>query len=192
MRSFLAVLVVCLAGAALAQPPAAPASPAGRGPAPALALSSTAFEDGGVIPNKYTYSDPKPVSPALQWTGAPSGIASFTMIMHDVDVANRRGPEDNLHWMVFNIPGSATGLPEDVPAAAATLPDGTVQAGKARGNPGYGAPGAPAGPYHHYIFELYALDAKLDLPPTATRADVLKAMEGHVISKAAMFARFHR
>jgi Raf kinase inhibitor-like YbhB/YbcL family protein len=189
MRLVLTALLVCLAAPAFAQQPAAAPR---RAPQAALALSSTAFEDGGIIPNKYTYSDPKPVSPALQWTDVPAGVVTFVLMMHDTDVSNRKGPEDNLHWMVFNIPGMATGLPENVPAATATLPDGSVQAGKARGNPGYGAPGAPAGPYHHYIFELYALDTKLDLTPQATREDVLKAMDGHVVTKASMFARFHR
>ncbi len=189
MKSFLAVLVVWLAGSALAQTPAGAPK---RAPQPAMVLSSPAFEDGGVIPNKYTYADQKPVSIPLQWSGAPDGVVSYALIMHDTDVWNRKGPEDNLHWMVINIPGAATGLPENVPQAAATLPDGSLQAGKARGNPGYGPPGAPAGPYHHYVFELYALDTKLDLTPQATREDVLMALDGHVVAKTSMFGRFHR
>jgi Raf kinase inhibitor-like YbhB/YbcL family protein len=93
--------------------------------------------------------------------------------------------------MVFNIPASTAGLPEGVPATA-NMPDGAIQAKHSRGAVGYMAPGAPAGPYHHYIFELYGLDTKLDLGPDATRADVLKAMDGHVVAKASMTGRFHR
>jgi Raf kinase inhibitor-like YbhB/YbcL family protein len=94
--------------------------------------------------------------------------------------------------MAFNIPASATGLPEAVPATAA-LPDGTVQAKSFRGAVGYMGPGAgAAGPYHHYTWELFALDTKLDLGPDATRAEVLKAMDGHVLGKAALTGRFHR
>jgi len=188
MRVILPALVAVLAGAACAQPPAAAPK---AGPRPALALSSTAFEDGGVIPNKHTGVDAHPVSPMLQWTDVPAGVVTFTLIMHDTDVADRRKVDDNLHWMVFNIPATATGLPEGQPPTA-TLPDGTVQAKHSRGAVGYMPPGAPAGPYHHYIFELYGLDAKLDLGPDATRADLLKAMDGHVVAKASMTGRFHR
>jgi Raf kinase inhibitor-like YbhB/YbcL family protein len=182
MRFVLPALLTALAASALAQPPAAPAKAA---PPPALTLSTTAFADGGVIPNKYTYADTVRVSPMIQWTNAPAEVVTFALIMHDTDVADRKRVEDNLHWMLFNIPASATGLPEGQPGTTA-LPEGTVQARR------YGPPGAPPGPYHHYIFELYGLDTKLDLPPNATRADVLKAMDGHVVAKASMTGRFHR
>jgi Raf kinase inhibitor-like YbhB/YbcL family protein len=168
-----------------------PAQP--KGPArPGLTLTSPAFEDGGIIPNKYTQSDPSPVSPKLDWTNVPAGVVSFALIMHDPDTAPNKKSEDILHWMAFNIPGTATGLPEGVPANA-TLPDGTVQAKSFRGAVGYMGPGAgAAGPYHKYTLELYALDTKLNLGPDATRAEVLKAMDGHVLAKAALVGRFHR
>jgi Raf kinase inhibitor-like YbhB/YbcL family protein len=188
MRSVLTALIACLAGPVFAQQPAAPPKPA---PRPALTLSTTAFEDGGVIPDKYTGVDAHPVSPMLQWTNAPASVASFVLIMHDTDVAAQRKSEDNLHWMAINIPASATGLPEGVPATA-SWPDGTIQAKNPRGTAGYMPPGAPAGPYHHYIFELYGLDTKLDVGPDATRPDVLKAMDGHVVAKATVTGRFHR
>jgi Raf kinase inhibitor-like YbhB/YbcL family protein len=145
-----------------------------------------------VIPNKYTQSDPSPVSPKLAWTNVPAGVVTFALIMHDPDTAPQKKAEDILHWMAFNIPASATELPEGVPAAAA-MADGGVQAKSFRGAVGYMGPGAPAaGPYHHYTFELYALDMKLDLGPDATRADVLKAMDGHILGKAVLTGRFHR
>src|SRR5208283_3111828 len=131
----------------------------------------------------YTSADANPVSPKLEWTNVPAGVASFVLIMHDPDTAPAKKVEDILHWMAFNIPGSATGLPEGVPATA-NLPDGTVQAKSFRGAAGYMGPGAgAAGPYHHYTLELFALDTKLDLGPDATRTEVVNAMEGHILGK---------
>jgi len=181
--------MACSVGAVFAEQAAAqPKAPA----RPGLTLTTTAFEDGGIIPNKYTQSDANPVSPKLEWTNVPAGVVSFALIMHDPDTAPGKKVEDILHWMAFNIPASAMGLPEGVPATA-NLPDGTVQAKSFRGAVGYMGPGAgAAGPYHHYTLELFALDTKLDLGPDATRADVLKAMDGHVVAKAALTGRFHR
>jgi Raf kinase inhibitor-like YbhB/YbcL family protein len=188
MRFAFMLLAICVTGTALSQRTSVQAQ---TPPRPGLTLSTSAFEDGGIIPNRYTQSDPNPVSPKLDWTNVPSGVVSFALIMHDPDTAPKKGVEDILHWMAFNIPGSATGLPEGVPTNP-TLPDGTVQAKSFR-MVGYMGPGAgAAGPYHHYTWELYALDIKLDLGPTATRTDVLKAMDGHVLAKAALTGRFHR
>jgi Raf kinase inhibitor-like YbhB/YbcL family protein len=132
------------------------------------------------------------VSPDLEWANVPANTVSFTLIMHDPDTAPKQNTEDILHWMMFNIPGTARGLPEGVPNTA-VLPDGSIQPKNFRGRVGYMGPGAPsAGPYHHYTWELYALDTKLDLTPDATRAEVLKAMDGHVLAKAAMFGQYHR
>jgi Raf kinase inhibitor-like YbhB/YbcL family protein len=161
-------------------------------PRPGLTLTSTAFSDGGVIPPKYTQSVPDAVSPTLEWTNVPSGTVSFALILHDPDVAIQRKTDDVLHWMIFNIPGSAHGLPEGVPAQA-TMSDGAVQAKNLRGGVGYMGPGAPAaGPNHHYTFELFALDEKLNLGPDATRADVLNAMNGHILGKGVLVGLFHR
>jgi len=162
-----------------------------KGPSgPGLTLTTTAFEDGAVIPSKYTGSDPHAVSPKLEWTNVPAGTVSFTLIMHDPDVALQRHTEDFLHWLAFNIPGDTRSLPEGVPNEA-TLPDGTIQV-KNRNVVGYRGPGAPpAGPLHHYVFELYALDTKLELGPDATREEVVKAMDGHVLAKASLVGRHH-
>src|ERR1017187_1744598 len=128
------MLAVCAAGSGLAQQPPAPQKAPAR---PGLTLTTSAFEDGAIIPNRYTQSDANPVSPKLEWTNVPAGVVSFALIMHDPDTAPQRKAEDILHWMAFNIPGAATGLPEGVPAAVATLPDGTVQAKNMRGAAGY-------------------------------------------------------
>ncbi|HEV3330896.1 MAG TPA: YbhB/YbcL family Raf kinase inhibitor-like protein [Bryobacteraceae bacterium] len=161
-------------------------------PRPGLTLTSPDFEDGGIIPNKFTQSDPNAVSPKLEWTNVPMGTVTFALILHDPDVALQKNTEDVLHWMAFNIPGTATGLPQGVPTNA-TMPDGMVNAKNRGGRAGFMGPGAPAaGPYHHYTFELFALDTKLELGPDATRDDVLKAMQGHILGKAVLEGRFHR
>jgi Raf kinase inhibitor-like YbhB/YbcL family protein len=183
-----AAAAITIAVLAMAQNPAAKKGPAG----PGLTLTTTAFEDGGIIPNKYTQQDSKPVSPKLTWTHVPAGTASFALIFHDPDTAPMKSSEDILHWMAFNIPGDTRELPEGM-SDAAKLPDGTIQAKSRRGTPGYMGPGAgAAGPYHHYTFELYALDTKLELTADATRAEVIKAMDGHVLGKGVVFGRFHR
>lgn len=161
-------------------------------PKPGLTLTTMAFEDGGVIPPKYTQSSPSPVAPDLEWTNVPANTMSFVLILHDPDTAVRKGTDDVLHWMAFNIPGTATGLAEGVPANP-QLPDGTIQAKNLRGGVGFMGPGAgAAGPYHHYTFELFALDTKLSLGPDATRPDVLKAIDGHILGKGVLVGRFHR
>jgi Raf kinase inhibitor-like YbhB/YbcL family protein len=94
--------------------------------------------------------------------------------------------------MIFNIPGTATGLPQGVPTTA-KLDDGSINAKNLGGRVGFMGPGmGPQGPYHHYTFELFALDTKLDLGPDATRADVLAAMQGHILAKGVLAGRFHR
>ena len=149
-----------------------------------MTLTSPSFQDGGIIPDKYTQIVPNFVSPALEWTKPPAGTGSFVLIMHDPDVALSKNGDDVTHWVAFNIPATAHGLPEGV-ATTDRLPDGTVQTKNIAGKVGYLGPGAPPnGPYHHYTFELYALDAKLSLGPDASRADVLKAMNGHILAKA--------
>ena len=189
--NFLLSVLLTTLGAALAiaqAPAAAPAAPA----TPGLTLSSPAFPDGGVIPNKFSQADPKPVSPKLEWTNVPANTASFVLMTIDPDTAVNKTTEEIVHWMAFNIPGDARELPEGVPVSA-QMPNGATQAKNRRGEPGYMGMGAgAAGPYHHYSFYLYALDTKLSVGADATRADVAKAMDGHILAKAVMVGRFHR
>ena len=122
----------------------------------------------------------------------PPNTVTFVLNMLDPDTALQRKLDTVVHWVAFNIPGTARELPEGVPATA-QLPDGTVQIKNQGGVVGYRGPGAPAaGPHHHYTWELYAVDMKLDLGPDATRADVLKAIDGHVLGKGVLVGRFHR
>jgi Raf kinase inhibitor-like YbhB/YbcL family protein len=187
MRTWIALLLPALLMATLAS-----AQDKKGPPRPGLTLTSPGFEDGGVIPNKYTQADPNPVSPKLEWSNVPNGTVSFVLYMHDPEVSRNKTTEDMLHWMVLNIPGDARSLAEGVPADP-TLKDGAVQLKNGGGTVGFRGPGAPAaGPYHHYTLELIALDTKLDLGPDATRADVLKAIDGHILGKGVLMGRFHR
>lgn len=156
-----------------------------------MALTSPDFEDGGIIPDKFTQAVQNAPSPRLDWKQVPAGTQSFTLILHDPDPSINRTTEDVLHWAIFNIPGTATGLPGGVPAG--NLPDGSIQI-KNRGNSNaYMGPGNPAiNPYHHYTFELYALDTKLSLDENATRDQLMQAMNGHVLGKAVLVGRFKR
>lgn len=155
---------------------------------PKIAITIAGFADGGNIPAKYAGQGA--VSPAISWTAAtvPMGTQSFVLLMHDPDpVLNRNASPDVTHWLVYNIPGNATMLPEGMPAGA-TLPDGTQQAPGLTGQPAYFGPGPPAGHgVHHYTFELWALDTKLENIPTTNandaRAAVMNAMNGHVLGK---------
>ena len=110
---------------------------------------------------------------------------SYAIIFHDLDVALQGGTNDVLHWIAWNIPAAAKGIPEG------RLPEGSVTGRNIAGQNSYFGPGAPAGPrYHHYVFELYALSANLDLPNTAGRPELLAAMEGKVVAKAAYVGRY--
>jgi Raf kinase inhibitor-like YbhB/YbcL family protein len=163
-------------------------------------MTSTAWEDGGVIPDKYTQKGGATApSPELKWSQVPMGTQSFVLLLHDPEPFQGRGAKmDITHWLVWNIPGTSTGFAEGV--AQGELPDGTRQV-SLRGL-GYMGPGAPAGPYHHYTFELYALDTKLDIPQPAAgttgqavvdlRNKIIDAMDGHVVGKAVLVARFHQ
>ncbi|MEZ5416237.1 MAG: YbhB/YbcL family Raf kinase inhibitor-like protein [Vicinamibacterales bacterium] len=187
-RAALAALLTAAASAAAAQ-----TSGAQPAPRPALTLTTPAFADGSVIPVKYTQAGEQ-VSPALAWANVPPGTQSFVLHMRDPDVARNRGSEDQVHWLVWGIPGTATGMAEGQPKGP-TLPDGSRQI-SASGEV-YRGPGAPAtGPMHHYTFELFALDTKIDVPPGtdawATRSAVYAAMQGHILGKAVYVGLFRR
>lgn len=161
-------------------------------PATYLTLSTTAFVDGADIPAKYTQGGDQ-TSPALTWTNVPTGTVSFVLHLHDPDVGRNGTTDDQLHWLVWNIPGTATGLPEGVPKGP-KLENGAYQI-SASGQI-YRGPGANARmPRHHYTFELYALDTKVDVEPGTdpfeTRTRVMKAIQGHVLGKAVYVGLYH-
>jgi len=163
-----------------------------KGPAPpAMRLTSPAFADGSVIPDKYTQAG-QSISPELDWANVPMGTVTFALLFHDPDVALQKKLDDVTHWIAWNIPGTATKLEEGIKEGG-MLPDGTVQGKNLRGANAFMGPGAPANaPEHHYTFELFALDTKLDLGPDASRADLMKAIDGHIVGKAVWEGRFHR
>jgi Raf kinase inhibitor-like YbhB/YbcL family protein len=150
---------------------------------PPLLMESKAFEDGGIVPQKYAGRDG--TQPGFTFSNAPENTVSYAIIFHDLDVALMGGTGDVLHWIAWNIPASAKGIPEG------SLPAGSVTGKNIAGQNSYFGPGAPPGPrYHHYVFELYALSSNLDLPNTASRAELLAAMEGKTVAKAAYVGRF--
>ena len=188
--------LVCVLGACgeageEAGPTAAPAvakEPAG------LVLGTSAFPASGVIPTEYT-CEGENVSPELLWSGVPEGTRSFALILDDAD------SQGFVHWVIYNIPASATGLPARLPPVA-RLQDASVQgpndfavsAGRAFpggatvNGLGYDGP-CPPKP-HTYVFTLYALDARLELPKRASAVDVRRAAEPHVLGQAELRGRF--
>src|SRR5260370_754672 len=180
---FIAVLL-CAQARGRGAPPAAPA------PRP-MTLAIPGFPDGGQIPVKFSQAAPgiapgEGTSPAMNWANVPAGTQSFLLHMHDLDLARNKTTDDQAHWVLWNVPATATGLLEGVPKGS-QLPDGSYQISAT--GPMYRGPGAAAsGPPHHYMFELFALDTKLDVQPTTdafeTRANLLKAMQGHILGKA--------
>ena len=175
-----------------------PAAAQGRR-GPAMTLATTAFPDGGPIPVRFSQAAEGAApgggtSPALEWANPPDGTRSFLLHMHDMEVARGGTTEDQAHWVVWNIPASATGLLEGVPSGS-QLADGSYQISAS--GPMYRGPGAPAnGPPHHYVFELYALDSVLDVQPTEdafeTRRAVMAAVQDHVLRKAVYMGLFRR
>jgi Raf kinase inhibitor-like YbhB/YbcL family protein len=175
-------------------------NPGRGGPAaPAMTLTISGFPDGGQIPVKFSQAAPgvapgEGTSPAIEWANVPPATQSFVLHMHDMDLARNKTTDDQVHWVVWNIPASAAGLPEGVPKGA-QLADGSYQI-SATGQM-YRGPGAGAnGPFHHYVFEVYALDTKLDVKPSGdafeTRANVIKAIQGHILAKAVYGGLFRR
>jgi Raf kinase inhibitor-like YbhB/YbcL family protein len=178
------------------------APPPRRAPGPSLLLSSTSFADVSSIPVKYTCAATVPppsgprnistgVSPELQWTNVPQGTVSFVLILHDPDARVPKASTDITHWIAFNIPASTTMLPEAV-APDAPLPGGGLQGTNITGKAGFQGPCAGPGAYHHYTFELLALDEMLNLPQGATREQIEDAIKGHVLGNAAYVGLFHR
>jgi Raf kinase inhibitor-like YbhB/YbcL family protein len=197
-QPFLVLMIVAL----IAMPMTAQDRGGQRGAAPAgpaMTMTIAAFPDGGEVPVKFSQAAPgaapgEGTSPAISWANAPAGTQSFVLNMHDMDVVRNKTTDDQAHWVVWNIPATATGLPEGVPKGP-KLSNGAYQI-SATGQV-YRGPGAGAnGPRHHYMFELYALDTQVDVQPAAdafeTRANVLKAMQGHILAKAVYGGLFRR
>ena len=142
-----------------------------------MRLSSEAFANGQPIPDKYTCHG-QDVSPPLQWSGAPSQTKSIALTCEDPDAPSGTFT----HWVIFNVPATATGLAENV-AKTGTLPDGSKQGKNSFGNIGYNGPCPPAGQAHHYIFKVYALDTTVSLDTGTQKEDLLNAINGHILAQ---------
>jgi hypothetical protein len=151
-----------------------------------MELKSTSFAQGAAIPRRHT-CDGEDMSPPLEWGAAPAGTASFALICDDPDAP--AGTWD--HWLIWNIPGSAAGLPEGLPADG-QLADGARQGANGWRTVGYRGPCPPRGKPHRYFFRLYALDRLLDLPPGAGKPQLQQAVRGHVVDQAELMARYGR
>jgi Raf kinase inhibitor-like YbhB/YbcL family protein len=186
---FLAFFVAGGSAPVLAQGTKAPEEPP---QGPPFLLSSTAFRDGGTIPVRYTCTQkPAALSPPLAWTNTPKGTVSFAILVHDPDGHPNHGAQDILRWMIWNLPANLTHLPAGVPAKA-TLPNGAQQSVTAKGVAGYQGPCDPQAKAHHYIYQIFALDKKLDLPADARPADLFKALDGHLLGTAVIMGRYRK
>ena len=148
-------------------------------------IGSDVFAAGEAIPSKFS-CDGQDVSPPLTWRGLPEGTQSLALIMEDPDAPAGIW----VHWVIYDIPVSLTGLPEGVPGEA-ELPNGTRNGANSWGRGGYGGPCPPSGT-HRYFFKLYALDRALDLAPGATKEGLLAAMQGHILGQAEVMGTYAR
>ena len=152
-----------------------------------LTITSTVFAEGGDIPSKYTCQG-QDLSPALSWFSVPDGTHSLALIVDDPDAPDPAAPKMTyVHWVLYNIPTGANGLPEAVEPGS--LPEGTLEGLNDWGRTGYGGPCPPIG-RHRYFHKLYALDTVLPDLGNPTKADLLKAMEGHVLEEAVLMGTY--
>ena len=155
----------------------------------ALSISSSSFADQGEIPKKHTCED-KDLSPALSWSGAPAGTKSFVLIVDDPDAPDPRAPRMTwVHWVAYDLPADSTGLPEGVRKDA--LPKGGREGFNDWKREGYGGPCPPVG-RHRYFFKLYALDVALGALDHPTKADIERAMKGHVLAQATLVGTYQK
>ena len=148
-------------------------------------LPSPVFAAGQPIPARFT-CDGEDISPALEWSGVPASAKSLALICDDPDAPAGTW----VHWVVYNLPADDMGLIENTPATD-KLTGGGLQGKNDFGKIGYGGPCPPSGT-HRYFFKLYTLDTELDLKPGATKSDLLKAMEGHIVAQGELMGTYSR
>lgn len=153
-----------------------------------LSIASPAFQAGAEIPQQHT-CEGADVSPALSWSGAPDSTRSFVLIVDDPDAPDPKAPKMTyVHWVLYDMPPNVTGLPEN---GSKTLPPGVREGTNDWKRTGWGGPCPPIGK-HRYFFKLYALATELGNLGTATKADVEKAMQGHVIAQAELMGTYEK
>lgn len=154
-----------------------------------LSIASSAFTDGAPMPARYT-GDGDDVSPPLNWNGAPTGTRAFALILDDPDAPDPAKPKRTwVHWVVSNIPAETTSLPEA--ASGKRMPSGAVEGKNDSNEVGYSGPYPPIG-RHRYIFRLFALDSLVRVPQGYTKAELLKAIEGHVLAISQLVGTYAR
>jgi len=163
------------------EPPANQSSPA----KPELKLTSAAFKEGQAIPRTYT-CDGVNISPPLEWSGVPATAKTLAIIADDPDAPGGMW----VHWVLYNLPADNIGLVENLPATE-TLLAGGFQGKNDFEKIGYGGPCPPSGT-HRYLFKIYALDIELPLKAGATKAEILKAMEGHILLQGQLMGTYRR
>jgi Raf kinase inhibitor-like YbhB/YbcL family protein len=145
-----------------------------------ITLTSSAFAEGETIPKKYS-CDGDNVSPPLSWSDLPDGTMSLALIMDDPDAPAGTW----VHWVLYNIPADQNGLIEGVRGVG-------IEGKNTSGKQSYGGPCPPRGPAHRYFFKIYALDTILDLDTGATKADLERAMQGHILAQGELMGKFQR
>ncbi len=150
-----------------------------------IKVTSTAFDESGMIPEKYT-CDGMDISPQLAWANVPDGTKSFALICDDPDAPMGTW----VHWVIYDIPANIRELKENIPVKE-KLDNGAKQGKNDWRNIGYGGP-CPPGGTHRYYFKLYALDTELNLEPGNTKAELLKAMEGHILDQGELMGKYKR
>ena len=154
-----------------------------------LSITSSAFSDGGAMPSKYT-GDGDNLSPPLEWRDAPNGTRAFALIADDPDAPDPAKPKRTfVHWVVANIPATTTSLGEA--SSGKSMPAGAVEGKNDADGIGYTGPYPPIG-RHRYFFKLYALDQPVRLTEGHTKADLLRAIEGHVLATAQLVGTYQR
>jgi Raf kinase inhibitor-like YbhB/YbcL family protein len=151
-----------------------------------MRLTSTAFAEGSAIPKMCT-ADGRDRSPPLTWDEVPDGTKAFALVCDDPDAP--RGTW--VHWVLYDLPADCRALPEGVPTTA-DLAGGGRQGKNDFGRLGYGGPSPPRGKPHRYFFRLYALDAPVGLAAGASRQDLDRAVQGHVLAEAALMGTYQR
>ena len=154
-----------------------------------LTITSAAFAANAAIPSLYT-CEGKDISPPLAWGGLPPGTRSLALIVDDPDAPDPAAPKMTwVHWVLYNLPANADGLAEAIGPAA--LPPGTQEGVNDWGRTGYGGPCPPIG-RHRYFHKLYALDTMLPELRRANKADLEKAMQGHVLAQVALLGTYQK
>ena len=160
-----------------------------------ITVTSPTLKANEVVPIDHT-ADGKNLSPALMWSGAPANTKQFALIYDDPDVAFGNPPQTFVHWVVYKIPGTAKGLPAELPMdAVLTAPAdiaGTIQGLSGFKRTGYRGPAPPPGKPHHYTWTVYALDAELPLEQGLNRNQLLEAIKGHIIGQGSLVAIYER